>query len=127
MKKTVLALTMGASLLFASGSFAEDKKVIDEKFIATSAYLVGSTIFDVETTFAAINNGAIEANPIMKPFIKNGRLATYGVQLGLDAAIIYASYKMKESSKFGRVWWVAPMFIGTSHTVCGGLNLRLIW
>lgn len=104
------------------------EKTLDKEFIAVSSYLVLMTIFDVETTFTAIRNGAHEANPCMKPFAKN-RAAMYGVQLGIDAIVIFAAYKMKgsEHKLFNRTWWIGPSVIGTSHAICGGLNLRYVW
>src|SRR4030042_374245 len=81
------------------------EKVIDTEFICVSSYLVLMTIFDVETTFSAIRNGAHEANPIMKPFTKN-RAYMYGVQLGVDALAIGIAYKMKGSRNkdFRKLW-----------------------
>lgn len=106
---------------------AEEKKVIDSKFIVASSYLILASIYDTETTFAVIRNGGHECNPIMKPFVKNGRAATYAFQFGLDAIIIYASYEMKKSKKFEQVWWILPSFVATSHVVAGSLNMRYVW
>jgi hypothetical protein len=122
--------------LLVSLSFAQSDtiilnkpKVIDKNFIDVSSYLVLMTVFDVETTFSVIHNGGYETNPIMKPLYKSGRPATYGIQLGIDALVIYLSYEMKKSShkEFNKTWWVAPMVIGTTHGVCGGLNLRYVF
>ena len=108
----------------------KEKKVIDTEFIAVSSYLVLMTVFDVETTFAAIrNSGGREANPIMRPFVKNGRAATYAVQLAVDALFIYIAYEMKGSKhkEFRKMWWISPSIVGTAHGIAGGLNLRYIW
>ena len=85
------------------------------------------TIFDVETTFAAIRNGAHEANPIMRPFIKRGRGATYGMQMGINTIIIGSSYLMKKDPKWNKVWWIIPSVAATGHGIAGGLNLRYVW
>jgi hypothetical protein len=111
-----------------SGAPAEDK-VLDTKFIMVSSYLILASVFDAESTFSAVRNGAHEANPIMKPFVKRGRLATYGYLLASDASFIYLSYQMKKSSNkdLRKAWWVGPAIIGSGHTVAGGLNLRFAW
>jgi hypothetical protein len=105
-----------------------EEKVVDTKFIAVSSYLILTTVFDIETTFAVIRNGGHEENPLMKPFAKN-RAYMYGVQLGIDALAIWLSYEMKGSKhkEFRKIWWVAPMIVGTTHGVMGGLNCRYIW
>jgi len=105
-----------------------EEKVIDTKFIAVSSYLILTTVFDIETTFAVIRNGGHEENPVMKPFAKN-RAYMYGVQFGIDALVIWLSYEMKGSKhkEFSQTWWVAPMIVGTTHGVMGGLNCRYIW
>jgi len=103
-----------------------EEKTVDTEFIAVSSYLVLMTVFDVETTFSAIHNGAQEANPIMKPFAKN-RAYMYGVQLGVDALVIWLAYEMKKSEQWRPVWWIVPSVVGTAHGVCAGLNLRYVW
>jgi hypothetical protein len=106
-----------------------EKKVIDTKFVAVGAYLVAMTIFDVETTFSAVRNGAHEANPIMKPFVNSGRPVTYAIEFAIDAAILFLAYELKKSKNpnLNKTWWVVPMISGTAHGVCAGLNLRYAW
>lgn len=131
MRRSVILITITALLYICivPAQAQENQKVVDIKFIAVSAYLVTMTVFDVETTFGAIRNGAHEANPIMKPFIDSGRPATYALQLGIDALLIFVAYEMKKSSNsdFNKRWWVLPMVSATEHAVCGGLNLRYAW
>jgi len=105
-----------------------EKKVTDGEFLAASGYLVAMTIFDVETTFAAIRNGAHEANPVMKPFVNNGRVATYAFTLAIDGLILWAAHEMRtsENKGFMKTWWILPGIAGTAHGVAGGLNLRFV-
>ena len=125
----LLTLAIFISLSFPLSVAAEDKKIIDSQFLSASAYLIVTTVFDMETTFAAIHNGAHEANPIMKPFVNSGRPATYGVELGLDALIIFMAYEMKKSKhkEFNHTWFVLPMAVGTAHGIAGGLNMRYVF
>lgn len=118
----ILAILFGLTI-----ARAEEKKVVDTNFVLVSTYLVAMTIFDVETTFAAIRNGAHEANPIMRPFIKRGRGATYGMQMGINAIVIGSAYLMKKDPKWNKAWWVIPSVWATGHGVAGGLNLRYVW
>lgn len=141
--KKLLLLTMALGLLvmlnFTSICFAQadksiyrppEKKVIDTKFLEVSTFLVASTIFDVETTFAAIKkSGGHEGNPLVRPFIERGRLPTYAVQFGLDAVFLFIAYEIKKSDnpRIQRTWWVLPSIAATGHTVADGLNCRYIW
>jgi lysylphosphatidylglycerol synthetase-like protein (DUF2156 family) len=122
----ILVMTFLIGMLIAFEARASE---VDTKFVVVSSYLVLMTVFDVETTFSAIHNGAHEANPLIKPFTKNGRLATYGVQFGIDALILWLAYEMKGSKNqdFRKIWWIAPSIVGTAHGVAGGLNLRYCW
>jgi hypothetical protein len=137
--KKILLLAMVIELLIPHLCFSQsdaltyqpskDKKVIDSKFILVSSYLVAMTVFDVETTFAAVRNGAHETNPVMKPFVKSGRPATYGISLGIDAAFLLLAYEMKKSSNvtLNKTWWVLPSMAATGHGIAGGMNLRYCW
>jgi len=113
----------------ANSEEKEKPKIVDKEFVAVSSYLVLMTVFDVETTFAVIHNGGHERNPVMKPLFKHGRVATYGVQLAVDAVFIWLAYEMKGSQhkEFRKIWWVAPAVLGTTHGIYGGLNLRYVW
>lgn len=126
----ILIMALGLTLsIETNATTQEKKKIIDTNFTLVSAYLITMTVFDIEATFAATKNGAKEANPIMKPFIKNSRPATYAIQLGIDTLIFFVAYEMKKSNKsdFKKTWWVLPMIAGTEHGIAGGLNLRYVW
>jgi len=126
--KTVLVFMIVGMMIAAQTVTAQERKVVDKQFIAVSSFLVLSSIYDTETTFAALRNGGYEKNPIMRPFVKSGRPATYAFQLGLDALAIFLSYEMKKShSNIGKAWWVLPTMMATGHTVAGSLNLRYAW
>jgi hypothetical protein len=124
----LILLILVSLTLFLPGPRA-DEKIIDGKFLSVSAYLIATTLFDVETTFAAIHNGACEANPILKPFVKSGRPATYGFELGADALFLFIAYEMKASknSNLNKAWFILPMVAGTVHGIAGGLNLRYVF
>lgn len=132
MKRTIISLFPVAllipSLALAQGQGTEKSdKVIDTKFVFLTSSLVASTVFDVETTFAAIKNPDVrEGNPVMRPFVNAGRPATYAFLGGVDASIVYASYWMKKSTNpaVQKIWWVMPIVATASHAFAGGFNLR---
>lgn len=140
----VVALVLTAGVAFAQSDtlnlerkielpkveLQKPKSTIDKEFIGVGAYLIAMTIFDVETTFAAIrNSGGTEANPVMKPFVKNGRVATYAFTLAVDALVLYIAYEIKGSKdkKLQKMWWIGPMIVGTGHGIAGGLNCRYVF
>src|SRR5262245_45171990 len=116
MKKTAALLTI---LLFATTARAEDKLFWT---LATGAQ--AATVFDLETTVRALNRcpTCYEANPFMKPFVSS-KPAAYSAGLGLSAASIYGSLKLK---KQGTKWWWVPLAgqIGM-HTAFGLMNNRI--
>jgi membrane carboxypeptidase/penicillin-binding protein len=129
----VFLLLMMSGLCYAQADIltythVKEKKVADGTFIAVSSYVVAMSVIDIETTYAVIRNGGHECNPLVKPFIKN-RAYMYGVQLSVDALFIYLSYEMKGSKhkEFNKIWFVAPMVLGTTHGVMGGLNFRYVY
>lgn len=135
MKPVIVSLLAAILLISAPVSAQETKKsgrTVDAKFMLVTGSLVVSTIFDIETTFAAIDNPDIpvyEGNPIMRPFINSGRPATYAFVGMVDAGIVYISYRMKKSADpdIQKLWWVIPMAATTGHTLAGGLNLRFVF
>jgi len=104
----------------------------DRPFIMVSTALVASTIYDAETTYAGYNDrhpGVHEANPIARPFVKAGRPALYGFELGADAAVLYAAYRMKNSDSptWRKVWWILPVTVTVGHVAAGTANLRFVF
>jgi hypothetical protein len=130
MKRILISLFAMTMLVFSSASaqdIRKSDKIVDTKFIVITSSLVASTIFDAETTFAAIKNpGVREANPVMKPLINAGRPATYAFLGGVDTGIVYASYRMKKSTNptIRKLWWVMPVAAMASHAFAGSFNLR---
>lgn len=123
MKTLFLALVI---IFYSSPILAQDKTV-DKKFIFTSAFLVGASSFDSESTFAALDRCGFnckEGNPLMRPLFRSGRPAVYIVNGALDTGIIYWSYRMKKDGK--KAWWLMPVVIGAVHATAGSFNLRFV-
>jgi len=88
--------------------------------IATS----GAATFDAWTTRRAISqNGAVELNPIMKPFAGNASLYA-AIQVG-PLLMDYAGRKMMYNSHpwVRRMWWVPQSASFVSSMFCGSHNL----
>lgn len=133
MKRVSILPTLVAMLIVTSSASAQtntqNDNVVDTKFVVVASSLVASTIFDVETTFPMItNHGGREINPLMKPFINRGRPATYAYLGGVNAGVIYTSYRMKKSKDpaIRSLWWVIPASVITAQVVYGSVTLRVI-
>ena len=109
----------------ASNDQRPKKKVIDKKFLFVAGLLISSQILDTETTHIGINEyGLKEGNPRMAPFVNQGRLASYGVGLSIDAGLIGLGYVAK---KQGSHYWWLPATIGSAvHFYYGYNNWKLI-
>lgn len=121
-KATALPLIL---LLLNSTAYAEDGAASKEKLFWTlAAGVQAATIYDVNTTIRTLDRcvTCYEANPIMKPFVRN-TTAAYGAGLGLSAVSIYGSRKLKEK---GSRWWWVPLVgqIGV-HTALGIRNSQI--
>jgi hypothetical protein len=101
------------------------KRVADRNFWILTGVTVAATVYDTETTFAGIKNGAREGNPLMRPFVESGRPATYAVQMAVTGGISYLAYRQKKRGSAG--WWFFPVVLTVGHTVAGSLNLRYVF
>jgi hypothetical protein len=59
-------------------------------------------ILDIDSTFKALNRGAMEANPLMSGLVKN-RAAFIATKAGIAAASIYATHRMAKHNKLGAI------------------------
>ncbi len=113
-------------LLIGSMAFAQtQEKVADSKFWTVNSLMIGSTIYDVESTYFAFSrheNGR-ELNPLMRPFVEAGKPWLYVVQGSVDAGVFYASYEMKKRDH--KLWYLLPVAITVAHTIAGTHNLRI--
>ncbi|MBI1934992.1 hypothetical protein HYS31_00990 [Candidatus Woesearchaeota archaeon] len=106
----------------------QQKHVADKSFWLLLSALEASTIYDVETTFNALNRcerkGYIcgEANPLMRPFVESGRPATYAIQHAINAYLAWSAYQWKPA---GGRWWLPPLVVIGVHAVAGTSNLRV--
>jgi hypothetical protein len=123
------AAASGQAISFSDFSgFNRKTPVVGKGLWVVAAVLAGASAWDVETTFRATRNcpagSCEEANPAMRPFINAGRPATYAVQGGRNAVIMYFSHRLKKSRWRG--WWL-PAVVGIGiHAAVGVHNYRLV-
>ena len=124
MRTTLLALVF----LLASGVAEAQNKTADKKFWTVSAAIVGSTIYDIESTYYVFSKCPTcrELNPtFMKSVVYAGRPALYAVQGSIDAGVMYMSYKMKKDGRgLNKAWWVLPVAVVVGHSLAGNHNIR---
>lgn len=122
----ILLVSSVASAESQLPSWAQEKKVADKKFMIVSVLLVGSTIYDVETTYFSIGKGARELNPITKSLVYKGRPVLYAIQGLVDFGVIYASYEIKKSNtEFRKYWYILPVSVTVAHLIAGSINIRV--
>lgn len=108
---------------------AAEPIIFDRDFITTTISLNTATAFDMETTFAGINNGrAKEGNPFMRPFVERGQATAYVYELAMNTLIMYAAYKMRtsENTFLREHWRFLPRVAMIGHIIAGGANLRFV-
>lgn len=104
------------------------QNIADKKFWIINGAFVGATIYDIESTYLALDRceTCYEFNPIMRPFVEAGKPQLYAIQGLIDAGVIFASYEMKkQDGKFKKMWWVLPVAITATHLVAGTINMRI--
>ena len=99
-------------------------QTVDKKFVIASSLVVATSIYDVESTFHALDGCSTckEGNPLMRPFVKRGRFVTYAFTAVVDTALIYTSYRMKKSGN--KFWWLIPAEISIGRGVVATFNMR---
>ena len=124
LRKTLILIT--CFLLFGTSLFAQEKKkTADKKFWIVNSIMIGSTVYDIESTYFALDRckNCREYNPLMRLFVEAGRPAIYAIQGSIDAGVIYVSYKMKK--KGHKLWFVLPVAVTVVHTIAGTHNIRI--
>jgi hypothetical protein len=118
------ALSVGLIVLFLTTTAHAQEKDRDKLFWSLAAAAQVATVYDVNTTLRTLDRcpACYEANPIMRPFVRNSATA-YSAGLGLSAVGIYGSKKLKER---GSRWWWVPLVsqIGV-HTALGIRNSHI--
>ena len=120
-------LLLAFFIVFHSLPALAQEKTVDKKFIFVSGFLVGSTIYDAETTRLALKKclpNCREGNPLMRPFVSR-QPVLYAVQGAIDSGVLFWSYRLKKDNING--WWLLPVVVGATHITAGSFNIRFIF
>lgn len=126
--KTISLLIFSVLMLIPNLVQAQSNNVADKKFWIVNSFLIGATVYDVESTYFTLGKCETchELNPVMRPFVEAGKPSLYAIQGLIDAGVIFASYKMKkQDSKFKRVWWTIPVGVTAGHLAAGTINIKI--
>jgi hypothetical protein len=90
-------------------------------WIALSVAQHGAAVFDAYTTRQAIASGAVEQNPLLRPFASSP--AIYGATQVAPLILDYAARRMQLShnSFVRRMWWV-PQSTGAAVSIFAGVH-----
>ena len=94
-------------------------------WIALSFVQHGAAAFDAYSTRYAISRGAVEADPLMRPFANSSGI--YAAIQVLPVALDYTARRMQRSPNnfIRRIWWVPQSVSTASFLISGAHNLRV--
>jgi hypothetical protein len=96
-------------------------KVIDRKFIALSALILGLTAMDIEMTQSCMRSGVcVELNPTLP----HSRAGMYAVNSATNLGVIYLAFRRRDHGK--KDWWIAPLIDIGAHAGGIGSNIRFL-
>ncbi len=118
--------TQSLSTVEAPATLPADVKPVEEypsrrKWIALSIVQHGAAFFDSYSTRQAIGNGAVEEDPLMRPFANSPAIYA-AIQVG-PVIFDYAARKMQrsESNFIRHMWWV-PQSTSTAMYLFSGVH-----
>ena len=95
------------------------------KWIALSVAQHAAVTFDAATTRLAVSQGAVEADPLMRPFSKSP--AIYAAIQVAPIVLDFAARRMQRSpnSVLERTWWVPQAVATGMFVISGARNLHV--
>lgn len=96
-----------------------------KSWLALSAVQHGAEAFDAYSTRVAISHGAVESDPLMRPFANSPAIYAVGQISPLILDIVARHMQRSDNHVVRRMWWL-PQSVATAEFVfCGVHNLRL--
>jgi len=91
------------------------------RWIALSLVQHGAAAFDAYSTRDAISHGAVEADPLIRPFANSSGI--YAAIQVMPVALDYTSRRMQRSPNnfIRRIWWV-PQSVATASFLFSGVH-----
>lgn len=98
---------------------------VGPSYFWTYAALTITTILDVETTFHALDrcSTCYEANPLMAPFVKRGRGATYAFAFSLNVIQMERARRARKAGE--RHWYLGPALASGVHGILAASNSQI--
>ena len=98
-------------------NYARNKKI----WFSLMATQHSAAFFDAWSTRAAVNRGAQETNPFLKPFANSG--AMYPAAQAFPAAMDYVGYRFLRSNNrvLRKLWWL-PQTVSTVASFSAGIH-----
>ena len=101
--RKMLPLLLVGTLLTPLNAQEKNKKRTDWIYNGLEAAYIGLNIADYITTQQAMEKGAFEANPIMRPFVKN-KPAFALIKAGANLTTLYLGRKVKKEQRLLSVY-----------------------
>jgi len=105
--------------------FVSVEKAPRKSWLALSAVVSGAEAFDAYSTRVAISHGAVEDNPLMRPFAHSPAIYAVGQISPLVLDVVARHMQRSNNSVVRRMWWVPQSVASAEFIYCGVHNLRL--
>lgn len=93
------------------------------RYWIVAGWLTAATVYDAEATFYLMDQcrECQEQNPMTRPIIEHGRLATYLYSAAVNAVVMYIARRMYDRAD---PWWrIVPLSLSIVHGIAGTWNL----
>jgi hypothetical protein len=101
--------------------YAAERPRVSRSWIALSMVQHGAAAFDAYSTRQAIGHGAVEDDPLMRPFAHSGAIYA-AIQVG-PLLLDYAARRMQHSEcGFVRRMWFVPQSVSTAGFLFSGVH-----
>jgi len=105
--------------------FIQAERPSGKSWLALSAVVSGAEAFDAYSTRVAISHGAVEDDPLMRPFAHSPAIYAVGQISPLVLDIVARHMQRSNNSFVRRMWWL-PQTAGAAEFIyCGAHNLRV--
>lgn len=109
----------------ATAELPEEPPKLDKPFVAMAALTAITAVYDIETTFQAMDRcaGCYESNAVLRPFVSGGRAPTYGITAALTSVSLAGSWHLRKSGN--RFWWAPLAGTALLHFFAAENNRRI--
>jgi hypothetical protein len=105
--------------------FVQVEQPSRKSWLALSAVVSGAEAFDAYSTRVAVSHGAVEDDPLMRPFAHSPAIYAVGQISPLVLDIVARHMQRSNNSFVRRMWWIPQSVASAEFIYCGAHNLRL--